>query len=879
MPFFFNRARKKAMKREIEEMDRIAESYYTTLKAKNPDFGKKALKAYRKNTPIDPINLSDDEDDLDPQFIQEIAKQVMTKRKETKKNSHPLLTSKGSSKYVNNKSNTVDASEEENNNIISLDNSKWKNVRNRNYDASPSPSPSLSLQQSKNIPSPIQNNLPTDSSDDEPDLPHFLTSSTLQTTSQPIRKVVASRPVVVKSISGSKDPDQDINLKSEINITQSFEPVRSILPANNNEVSPTIPLNDQPTKLLPLNTSLKLSPSSENITRSPRISAMTSRLGSQSTSPETNNKDVLDKIDLVLSKDRDVVNPAILSSTSRDRHISSNDYLSSKDSSPYLTKITPNISPEPNLSRKESFSEPNQQKVSPVNKIDLLTATAATEITLISQDSLNIPQETLSRKPSNVSIISRTHSSEVDLLKKNPLEPSSNLSQTYPLSSRPRTRSNLEDEDEEDHEENNYNDSNNYSGESFESPNRQLDNMDSMLSGSLAAEELGESFRPTSFDISSTNESITLAPPTLVTTGLFIPPFKNNPTYYEEKHADSIENKQLNQSNAPAENKETVQSIQSLPSLPSVQSQQSELSKSSEAFNEYINDYEEEDDPVFGNSFSNKRKDNWHSHLNEVDTSTSVIIDFDLPEPSQSKELSSPPFQSRFLQKNDTKNSQRYSLNKAILDDDIFSSGPSTNEYEDDFSSPVLKLKGNMGHFENRGNDDDMVLMGTNRFQSNTPQSFTDSQKSSSRPNMMTTDTFDKDSLSGTQHTDTNTQTIDRKVNTPTNEFDELSYDSILGSPGKPPMHTTNRDIRSNNNSGKHDISIDPLNNTAEEDITVMSLRDHNNLTWDLGRAPIELIELASAFEIQINALRLNSNIFRAVKEVRILFLLPKHNL
>ena len=79
----------------------------------------------------------------------------------------------------------------------------------------------------------------------------------------------------------------------------------------------------------------------------------------------------------------------------------------------------------------------------------------------------------------------------------------------------------------------------------------------------------------------------------------------------------------------------------------------------------------------------------------------------------------------------------------------------------------------------------------------------------------------------------------------------DLSYSSMypLGVPG----------------GRKEESPSAPNNNPSSNDL----------LKWEIGRAPIDLLELANAFEVHISAVRLNSNVSRMIKDVSTCSYLP----
>lgn len=198
-------------------------------------------------------------------------------------------------------------------------------------------------------------------------------------------------------------------------------------------------------------------------------------------------------------------------------------------------------------------------------------------------------------------------------------------------------------------------------------------------------------------------------------------------------------------------------------------------------------------------------------------------------------------------------------------------SGPPTRDYPSSKSSPML-MNYEVGSFTRRGGgDDDAVLMGTSKFAHTGAFTFSDAS-SSHKSRLSGTENIEKDSLGGTfQHTDAT-----RSEENLTSFFDESSHQQIPqgnfsiqeGSSfdnyldRRTPSVSELSRIDSSNNQG-NDMTMDSAGNDRfSSNMTEDVHPPPGQLRWEKGRAPLDLIELAEAFEVHVSGMKVYPGVF-----------------
>lgn len=294
-----------------------------------------------------------------------------------------------------------------------------------------------------------------------------------------------------------------------------------------------------------------------------------------------------------------------------------------------------------------------------------------------------------------------------------------------------------------------------------------------------------------------------------------------------------------------------------------------------------LDDFEDEDDP-FGRGSSGPKRTldltNITGGSTDIDASKSITIDFVLP--SESKDV------------------QRHA--QAHSSDGVRSQfgGNRNSRYEEPDISGELDLFSPLGprgapfgstHAGGGGgarDDDDDVLMGTTKLSSTTARDFNNTFQSRATGS----DRFDQDSLGGTFHSTQNrgkhssfSPTPDGGVGEEEGEEEEESippptYDSMIGTGNTEDSMRASTSILQHSRSLDQDVSS-YFELSAEVANHPQHLDIHNIQTeaeaagikapqWKLGRAPVDAIELAAAFDVFVSAVRLDAQHARIYSEV-----------
>jgi hypothetical protein len=198
-------------------------------------------------------------------------------------------------------------------------------------------------------------------------------------------------------------------------------------------------------------------------------------------------------------------------------------------------------------------------------------------------------------------------------------------------------------------------------------------------------------------------------------------------------------------------------------------------------------------------------------------------------------------------------------------------SGPPTRDYPSSKSSPML-MNYEVGSFTRRGGgDDDAVLMGTSKFAHTGAFTFSDAS-SSHKSRLSGTENIEKDSLGGTfQYTDATrseenlTSFFDESSHQqiPQGNFsiqEESSFDNYLDR--RTPSVSELSRIDSSNNQG-NDMTMDSAGNDRfSSNMTEDVHPPPGQLRWEKGRAPLDLIELAEAFEVHVSGMKVYPGVF-----------------
>lgn len=285
-------------------------------------------------------------------------------------------------------------------------------------------------------------------------------------------------------------------------------------------------------------------------------------------------------------------------------------------------------------------------------------------------------------------------------------------------------------------------------------------------------------------------------------------------------------------------------------------------------------------------------------------------------------------------------------IQESLMDISGMESGPPTRDFPSDRSSPSTTVNfGTISSHHPGGTrfrddqDDDMVLMGTSKFASGTVDSSLKSRLLSTNG----TENFEKDSLGGTfgsagaasailnGHRKDTLSPLNDSITPPPlsgvgpdRGLAEMSYDSVLGDDKSEPLEQPSEYTYDNtfeqvtgetfsvqgdgstllntNNNTMDDSEVqhalnnptsqstyndtvesmeyslsgprieeagyNTLKSNATGDTATTPLSDSMLLQWNVGKAPIDLLELASAFEVHISAVRLNDFMLSSVSVI-----------
>ena len=302
---------------------------------------------------------------------------------------------------------------------------------------------------------------------------------------------------------------------------------------------------------------------------------------------------------------------------------------------------------------------------------------------------------------------------------------------------------------------------------------------------------------------------------------------------------------------------------------------------------------DEEDDPFGGRASSGPKRTldltNITGGSTDIDASKSITIDFVLP--SESKDL----HRHASVRASEGAKSQHGGRSYPYEEPDI--SG------ELDLFSPLGGPQGNAGRFGStlgagpRGalrDDDDDVLMGTTKLSSGTRDFGNFSNTFQSRGTA--SDRFEQDSLGGTFNSNPSTTgnkgTTFSPMTAPTGGAEEEeeeesipppTYDSMIGTGNTEDSNASRSQLQQSQDevSSYFEVSADAPSAHVPHHLHMHAVQTEAEAagtvapTWKLGRAPVDAIELATAFDMFVSAVQLDSQHTRIYSEVRlVLFLL-----
>lgn len=298
---------------------------------------------------------------------------------------------------------------------------------------------------------------------------------------------------------------------------------------------------------------------------------------------------------------------------------------------------------------------------------------------------------------------------------------------------------------------------------------------------------------------------------------------------------------------------------------------------------------QDEDDPF--SPGADHQSSYFVSHTGEdVDQSQSITIDFDL---DLDHDKSTGRHRGNLAEAKSGKSGPPKSpysrVNYNSMNDDIGAFGESSTYSQEGYnssltqksSSPSSNIFNQTAYGGNRtrsdsGENDDMVLLGTGKYPSGKVGNFTLSDSSRSK---YSSDTYDKDSLVGS--------------GTGGSGGSGGSGSGVGGLNTPLKIQSSEGNMSFSNNSGGYNQSteLSPVFEGLKDSISQLGelsysslhppgqregdshiyhqqkQQEQNEVVWEVGRAPLDLIELADAIEFHISAVRFNSNVSRFVKE------------
>jgi hypothetical protein len=349
--------------------------------------------------------------------------------------------------------------------------------------------------------------------------------------------------------------------------------------------------------------------------------------------------------------------------------------------------------------------------------------------------------------------------------------------------------------------------------------------------------------------------------------------------------------------------------------------------------------YLDEDDPFspqgrpntsfFPNTNDDQINNNNNTDDLDIDASQSYTIDFDIAEskpskhhPQQQKAVNIPPPKSPY---------SRVSSQRTLLEEDSYENSMSSTQKSSPFSTHNNDSTSNLLHDvvgENVSQEnEDFVLLGTGKYPTKTNFNLTDSfaDRNTHQSNhdihgntMSTNDSsanYSDDFEDGGAN-NTNTKFSNNRDHNQSQDDDQsnnpLEASSYLDASQEDQDRSYQEHLRSSRNA-KNDLNMTPINTSGysgggggainqstelspvfqglnqmgdshsqigdlsyssmmvprEESKQQQSIIPSNTTAqWEKGRAAIDLLELATALEVHISAVRLNSNVSRIVKEV-----------
>ncbi len=296
---------------------------------------------------------------------------------------------------------------------------------------------------------------------------------------------------------------------------------------------------------------------------------------------------------------------------------------------------------------------------------------------------------------------------------------------------------------------------------------------------------------------------------------------------------------------------------------------------------------QDEDDPF--SPGADHQSSYFVSHTGEdVDQSQSITIDFDL---DLDHDKSSARNRSNLAEAKSGKSGPPKSpysrVNYNSMNDDIGAFGESStysstqegynSSLTQKSSSPSSNIFNQTAYGGNRtrsdsGENDDMVLLGTGKYPSGKVGNFTLSDSSRSK---YSSETFDKDSLVGSGTGGSGgSGSGGGGLNTPLkiqSSEGNMSFSNNSGgynqSTELSPVFEGLKDSISQLGELSYSSLHPPGQREGDSHIYQQKQQEQNEVVWEVGRAPLDLIELADAIEFHISAVRFNSNVSRFVKE------------
>jgi hypothetical protein len=257
---------------------------------------------------------------------------------------------------------------------------------------------------------------------------------------------------------------------------------------------------------------------------------------------------------------------------------------------------------------------------------------------------------------------------------------------------------------------------------------------------------------------------------------------------------------------------------------------------------------------------------------------------------AESKEMIRPPLKSPYSRPSPLMNTDSGGFDE---NEDSFNSSTQRSSPFNNTGTMYFNRKHHMADSQDsneEGSTSDLVLLGTSKYPSEKPNfALTDSSKGSNLEKDdegdgggYSDDSFverDENSFNDTQST---LRSPDEQLSSPVHSTPQQQRQKRFSHPPNP-LHLSSEMSHSGMMNQSTELSpvFEGLKDTSSHfgDLSYSSLQpvkgepEHHHqqqssaLKWEIGRAPIDLLELAIAFEVDISAVRLNSNVSRIVKE------------